>query len=72
LTEFDAYLALAAYPALVMLLPEPVAYGWIRKHGSAVLPPDINQKSEKNGRYLWLLIYALLLLFLWLLAGESI
>lgn len=72
MTEFDAYLALAAYPALVALLPEPVSFSWIRKHGQAALPPDINEKSEKNGRYLWILIYGLLLFFVRFLAGKSI
>ena len=72
MSEFRAFLALISYPAVFIFVPEPVSYRWVRKHGLLTLPPDINEKSERNGRYSYAFVYGLLLLFLRFLAGRSL
>jgi len=53
-----------------MFIWEPVASQWGRDHHSLMMPPDVIETSEKNGRYLLFLKYALLCVILFLLAGE--
>jgi len=58
------------FPILTVLVPEPVGARWGALHKSFYLPPDVKARSERNGRYLWIIKYILLLLIVLFLANR--
>jgi hypothetical protein len=74
LNEPVCYLALAAYPAIVLLVFNWFGAGprWARENRWLFLPPELKKKTEEQGRPLALVRYALLLLALRGLAGAGL
>jgi membrane protease YdiL (CAAX protease family) len=72
LNEPVVYLALAAYPALVIFVFDWWNAGWASKNRSFFLPPELKKKREEACRPLALVRYALLLLVLRGLAGSGL
>ena len=74
MNEPVCYLALAAYPAIVILVFNWAGASalWARKNRSFFLPPDLKKESEESGRLLALFRYGLLLLVLRGLAGSGL
>jgi membrane protease YdiL (CAAX protease family) len=73
LTDLRAYLAVAAYPGIVIFV---FRWGgpsgrWARNHRSFFLPPDLKRKSEESGRHFLLIRLALLVVVLRGLAGAD-
>jgi membrane protease YdiL (CAAX protease family) len=60
--DFVAYMVLASFPVLAIFLLEPTGARWGAKHKSFALPPEVRQRSERNGRFLWLVRYVILIL----------
>lgn len=56
------FIVLLLYPAVIFLLPEPAAarWGW-RQRGIVLLPESLRSRSERNGRYLLLAKFALVI-----------
>lgn len=76
MTSISAFLALAAFPVLGWLTPEPVSLQWGFRHGklgvpAPPLPPGLKERSERNSRCLRLLRYAVLSGFLFFLMRAS-
>jgi membrane protease YdiL (CAAX protease family) len=72
LNEPVCYLALAAYPALVLFVFDWWNAGWGSKNRSFFLPPELKKKTEDANRPFALVRYALLLLVLRGLAGAGL
>lgn len=72
MNEPVSYIALFAYPALVIFVFDWWNAGWGSKHRSFFLPPELKKKREEAGRPLALVRYALLLLVLRGLAGSGL
>jgi hypothetical protein len=63
-TPIAAYIALASFPVLANLRPEPIGIRWAVRHGKLrlpmpPLPPELWERSQRNRRYLLFLTYAL-------------
>jgi hypothetical protein len=73
LTEFRTYLALVAYPAIVILIYDWGGPGprWATKNRSPILPPDLKDLEERRGRFLLPFKYVFVLLALWALVGGK-
>jgi RsiW-degrading membrane proteinase PrsW (M82 family) len=74
LSEFAAYIALLAYPAIVLLVFDwtGAASRWAAEHKSFFPPSDLTAKQERTGRPLLLGKYVLLFLALRGLAGSGL
>lgn len=72
MNEPVCYLALAAFPGLVIFVFDWWNAGWASKNRSFLLPPELKKKREVAGRPLALLRYGLLLLVLRGLAGRGL
>jgi hypothetical protein len=72
LTEPICYLALAAYPTLVIFVFDWWNAGWGSKNHSFFLPPELKKKREEANLPIALVRYALLLLVLRGLAGGGL
>ena len=72
MNEPVCYLALAAFPGLVIFVFDWWNAGWASKNHSFFLPPELKKKREQAGRPLALLRYGLLLLVLRGLAGSGL
>lgn len=66
------YLVLAAYPLIVILVFDWKTAGWASKNRSFFLPPDLKAKAEKQGRFLFFIKFALLLILLRVVAGRDL
>lgn len=74
MSELRAYLALAAFPAIVTFVFNWFSAGsrWARENRSFFGPPELARKSEDSGRRFILIRYALLLLVLRGIAGRPL
>ena len=74
MNEPVCYLALAAYPAIVLFVLNwfGASSRWARENRSFFLPPELKKKSEEQGRPLALVRYMVLLLALRGLAGAGL
>jgi membrane protease YdiL (CAAX protease family) len=74
LSEFAAWMAVLAYPAIFILVFDWTGAGprWAAKHKSFFPPAEITLRQEKMGRPLLLVKSALLLLVMRALAGSGL
>src|SRR4029077_3558576 len=72
LSEFGAYVAVAAYPIIGIFVFDWWNAGWASEHHSFNLPLDLKKKREDANRPLLLVKYFLLLLALRCLTGGDI
>lgn len=66
------YGALLAFPAVMLLIPEPVDLLWVTKHstlamGVPPMPAELREQSRRNAYYLMFAKYGLLCTFLYVL-----
>jgi CAAX prenyl protease-like protein len=73
LSDLVYYATILVFPILTILVPEPTGARWAAQHNAFYLPPDIKARSEKNGRYLWVIKYLFLFLFVrWMALHYSL
>jgi hypothetical protein len=73
LSDYFYYAAISVFPVLTILVPEPIGFRWGAKHKSFYLPPDVKTRSERNGRYLWIIKYVFLSSFIiWMAVRFSL
>jgi membrane protease YdiL (CAAX protease family) len=59
------FLALIVYPLLAYFLGDPKVFRWGAEHGSRTpMPHDLEVRALRNGRFLWILRYALLIIYI--------
>lgn len=73
MSELQAYLALASYPAICLLVGNWWSAGarWASEHRSFSIPPEMADKEEASGRVLLPFKYLLELLLLRAIAGTE-
>jgi len=73
MSDFFYYAAILLFPVLSFLILEPVGARWGAQHKSFYPPPDIKARSERNGRYVWIIKYVTLsFLVIWLAMHFSL
>ena len=73
MSSLNPYIALAIFPLVMLLVPNPVAFAWGFKRGFTPMPPDVAERSGKAGRYTVFLMHALILaLVLSLMSTHSV
>jgi membrane protease YdiL (CAAX protease family) len=56
------YLAVALYPIVMMLTPEPISFRWWLRNGHGrSMPPDVRRRSDKNEGYLLIAKFVILI-----------
>ena len=60
MTSFAAYLALAIYPFVLLILPDPVSLYWGYRGGKWPMPPEMKERAERIGRYMTAIRYGLI------------
>jgi hypothetical protein len=68
MTSLSAWLIAGSYPAVLMLIPNRVAGRWGAKyHGKIPMPPDVQSRAVRNGRFLLLAKCIVILALFWIL-----
>lgn len=60
---YNPYFAVALYPILASLVADPATLRWGRDHQFKPMPPPLELRTQRNGRLLWILRYAILLAY---------
>jgi hypothetical protein len=63
--SLTAIILFLVYPTLFLFITDPLALGWARKHGFAVMPESIQIRLERVGRQLYFVKFLTLALFLY-------
>jgi hypothetical protein len=73
LTELRTFLALAAYPLIIIVVFDWFGEGsrWVRSHRGLHWPADVKLAEERKGRWLIIAKYALLIIVMRILVGHA-
>jgi hypothetical protein len=69
----NPFLALAVYPVLAYLLLDPTLGSWAQEHRyDEPMPPAEEHRTQRTGRYLWILRYAILWVYIFYASHKSL